>query len=36
MYKATMNLIMSGPWGIAIIITREGKTSTVKVNVDAQ
>lgn len=35
-YKATMNLIMSGPWIIAVKITREGKTSTAKINVDAQ
>jgi hypothetical protein len=35
-YKATMNLIMTGPWVIAIKITRGGKTSTVKFNVDAQ
>jgi len=35
-YKATMNLIMTGPWIIAIKITRGGKTSTVKFNVDAQ
>jgi len=35
-YKATMNLIMSGPWIIAIKISRGGKISTVKFNVDAQ
>ena len=35
-YRATMNFIMSGPWIIAIKITHEGKTSTVKLNVDAQ
>jgi len=35
-YRATMNLIMSGPWVIAIIITRDGKTKTAKFNVDAQ
>ena len=35
-YRATMNFIISGPWVIAIIITREGKTSTVKLNVDAR
>lgn len=34
-YKATMNLIMTGPWIIAIKVTREGKTSTAKINVDA-
>jgi hypothetical protein len=35
-YKATMNFIMSGPWVIAIKITRGEKTSTAKFNVDAQ
>jgi len=35
-YKAKMNFIMSGPWIIAIKITREGKTLTAKFNVDAQ
>ena len=35
-YKATMNLIMSGPWIIAVKLTLSGKTSTVKFNVDAQ
>jgi len=35
-YKATMNLSMSGPWNIAIKITRAGKTSTAKFNVDAR
>lgn len=35
-YKATMNFIMAGPWIIAIKITRGGKTSTVKFNIDAQ
>lgn len=34
-YKATMNLSMSGAWNIAVKITRGGKTSTVKFNVDA-
>jgi len=34
-YRATMNLIMSGPWIIAIIITRDGKTTTARLNVDA-
>ena len=34
-YKAKMNLSMSGPWNIAVKITRAGKTSTVKFNVDA-
>lgn len=35
-YKATMNFIMSGPWVIAIKITRGERTSTAKLNVDAQ
>jgi hypothetical protein len=35
-YRATMNLSMSGPWNVAIKITRAGKTSTVKFNVDAK
>ena len=35
-YKTTMNIIMSGPWIIRILITRNGKTSLVKMNVDAQ
>jgi len=35
-YKATMNLIMSGPWVIAVKITHAGKTSTAKFNIDAQ
>ena len=35
-YKTTMNIIMSGPWIIRVLITRGGKTSLVKFNVDAQ
>jgi uncharacterized GH25 family protein len=35
-YYATMKLIMAGPWYIAIIIHHGGKTSTTKINVDAQ
>ena len=35
-YKATMNFIMTGPWIIAVKITRQGKTSTTKINVDVQ
>ena len=35
-YKATMNLIMSGPWVIAVKISRDGKTTTAKFNIDAQ
>jgi hypothetical protein len=35
-YSAKMNLIMSGPWIIAVKLTLSGKTSTVKFNIDAQ
>ena len=35
-YKTTMNIIMSGPWIIRVLITRGGKTSVIKINVDAQ
>ncbi len=35
-YSAKMNLIMSGPWIIAVKMTLSGKTSTVKFNIDAQ
>ena len=35
-YYATMKFIMAGPWYIAVIIHRDGKTSTTKINVDAQ
>lgn len=35
-YRATMNLSMSGPWNIAVKITRQGKTSSVKFTVDAK
>ena len=35
-YKATMNLSMSGGWNIAVKITKGGKTSTMKFNIDAQ
>ena len=34
-YKAKMNLSMSGSWNIAVKITRGGKTTSVKFNVDA-
>jgi hypothetical protein len=34
-YKTTMNIIMSGPWVIRVLITRGGKTSLFKINVDA-
>src|SRR4030067_3128643 len=35
-YRATMRLIMAGPWYIVVIITREGKTSTAKFTIDAR
>lgn len=35
-YRAKMNLSMSGPWNIAVKITRAGKTSTMKFTVDAK
>ena len=35
-YHATMKFIMAGPWYISIIIRHEGRTSTTKINVDAQ
>jgi hypothetical protein len=35
-YIATMNIVMSGPWIIVIKITRQEKTSSAKINVDAQ
>ena len=35
-YKATMNLSMSGPWNIAIKVTKAGRTSTAKFNIDAR
>lgn len=35
-YKAKMGLSMSGSWNIAVKITREGKTSTMKFTVDAK
>ncbi len=34
-FAATMNLSMSGPWNIAVKIKKDGKTSTVKFNIDA-
>jgi hypothetical protein len=36
LYKAVMNLSMSGSWNIVVKITREGKTSTMKLTVDAK
>jgi hypothetical protein len=35
-YKATMNLSMAGPWNIAIKISREGKSASMKFTVDAK
>ncbi len=35
-YKAVMGLSMPGSWNIAIKITREGKTSSMKFTVDAK
>ncbi len=35
-YKATMGLSMGGSWNIAVKITREGKTSSMKFTVDAK
>lgn len=34
-YKGKMKLSMSGPWNIAVKITRGGMTATVRFNVDA-
>jgi hypothetical protein len=35
-YAAKMNFSMSGAWNIAVRVTKGGKTSTVKFNVDVQ
>ena len=35
-YRVTMDLIMTGPWIIRVVITRGGKTATAKFNIDAQ
>ena len=35
-YTARVNFSMSGSWNVAVKITKGGKTSTVKFNVDAQ
>jgi hypothetical protein len=35
-YSAKMNLSMSGSWNVSVKITKGGKTSTVKFNIDAQ
>ena len=34
-YSAKMNLSMSGSWNIAVKVTKDGKSSTMKFNVDA-
>jgi len=34
-YKAKMNLSMSGSWNISVKITKDGKTVSMKFNVDA-
>lgn len=35
-YKAGMNLSMSGSWNVLVKITRAGKTSSLKLTVDAK
>ncbi len=35
-YAAKLNISMSGPWNIVVRITKGGKTSSVKFNVDVQ
>ena len=35
-YKARMDLIMAGPWYVAVKITRKDKTVTAKFNIDAR
>lgn len=35
-YVATLNFSMSGPWSVAVKITRGGKTQSVKLNVDVK
>lgn len=35
-YRATIKLSMSGPWNIAVKISRGGKSATVKFNIDAR
>ncbi|MEW6054259.1 MAG: FixH family protein [Nitrospirota bacterium] len=35
-YRATMKLSMSGPWNIAVKITRGSKRATVKFNIDVR
>jgi hypothetical protein len=35
-YTAKLNISMAGPWNIAVKVTKGGKTSILKFNVDAQ
>ncbi len=35
-YRAKMDFIMSGPWIIAVKITRDKKTTTAKFNIDVR
>lgn len=35
-YHAVINFSMSGPWSVAVKITRSGKTQSVKLNVDVK
>jgi len=35
-YSAKLDISMSGAWNIAVKITKDGKTSTLKFNIDAQ
>ena len=35
-YRTTIDLIMTGPWIIRVLITRDGKRATAKFNIDAQ
>ncbi|MEE9910453.1 MAG: FixH family protein [Deltaproteobacteria bacterium] len=35
-YRISMNFIMSGPWVIAIKIPADGRTRTIKFNIDVQ
>jgi hypothetical protein len=35
-YRATMNIIMAGPWYISVKINHRGKMTTAKFNIDAQ
>jgi hypothetical protein len=35
-YRATMDLIMAGPWIVRVMITRDGKRATAKFNIDAR